>query len=158
MQIYYLSGNGQQVYYPVMEEDWRHKISSNYGWRVHPISKEKKFHDGVDIAVPTGTGIYSPVSGTVTRSYYSDSGGNMITIQTETGWNITFMHMDSRSVSAGQHIEQGQYMGASGNTGNSTYHIFISRCMIRRIIPSTQYSLYRFRQRNILKHTNRRQT
>lgn len=120
MQIYYLSGNGQQVYGPVMEEDWRHKISSNYGWRVHPISKEKKFHDGVDIAVPTGTGIYSPVSGTVTRSYYSDSGGNMITIQTETGWNITFMHMDSRSVSAGQHIEQGQYMGASGNTGNST--------------------------------------
>lgn len=120
MQIYYLSGNGQQVYGPVMEEDWRHKISSNYGWRIHPISKERKFHDGVDIAVPTGTGIYSPVSGTVTKSYYSDSGGNMITVQAESGWQITFMHMDSRSVSAGDRIEQGQYMGASGNTGNST--------------------------------------
>lgn len=120
MQIYYLSGNGQQIYGPVMEEDWRHKISSNYGWRVHPISKERKFHDGIDIAVPTGTRIYSPISGTVTKSYYSDSGGNMITVQTESGWTATFMHMDSRSVSAGQSIQQGQYMGASGNTGNST--------------------------------------
>lgn len=120
MQIYYLAGNGQQVYGPVMEEDWRHKISSNYGWRIHPISKERKFHDGVDIAIPTGTRIYSPVDGTVTKSYYSDSGGNMITVQTESGWTITFMHMDSRSVSFGERIEQGQYMGASGNTGNST--------------------------------------
>lgn len=120
MNGFYLAGNGQQVYGPVMNVDWRNKISSNYGWRVHPITGKRTFHDGVDIAVPVGTALYSAVKGTVTRSFYSDSGGNMITIENESGWQITFMHMDSRTVSAGQRIEQGQLVGYSGNTGNST--------------------------------------
>lgn len=120
MDGFYLAGNGQQIYGPVMNVDWRNKISSNYGWRVHPITGKRTFHDGVDIAVPVGTALYSAVKGTVTRSFYSDSGGNMITIENESGWRITFMHMDSRTVSAGQRIEQGQLAGYSGNTGNST--------------------------------------
>ena len=120
MDGFYLAGNGQQVYGPVMNVDWRNKISSNYGWRVHPITGKRTFHDGVDIAVPVGTALYSAVKGTVTRSFYSDSGGNMITIENESGWRITFMHMDSRTVSVGQRIEQGQLVGYSGNTGNST--------------------------------------
>ena len=120
MDGFFLSGNGQQVYGPVMNVDWRNKISSNFGHRVHPITGEKKLHDGVDIAVPTGTALYSAVKGTVITSRYSDSAGNMITIQTDSGWQITFMHMDSRAVSVGDQVEQGQYVGASGNTGNST--------------------------------------
>ena len=120
MNGFFLSGNGQQIYGPVMNVDWRNKISSNFGYRVHPITGEKKMHDGVDIAVPTGTALYSAVKGTVITSRYSDSAGNMITIQTDSGWQITFMHMDSRAVNAGDQVEQGQYVGASGNTGNST--------------------------------------
>lgn len=120
MQGYYLTGNGQQVYGPVMEVDWRNKISSNFGIRVHPITGEKKMHDGVDIAVPTGTRLYSAVEGTVIKSYYSDSGGNMVTVQTDSGWTVTFMHMDSRAVTVGQTVQKGQYVGTSGNTGNST--------------------------------------
>lgn len=114
------TGNGQQVYGPVMDVDWRNKISSNYGERIHPITGKRIFHDGVDIAVPVGTTLYSPVMGTVVASHYSDSAGNMVTIQTETGWLITFMHMDSRTVQAGERIERGQQVGFSGNTGNST--------------------------------------
>ncbi len=120
MDGFYLSGNGQQVYGPVMNVDWRKKISSNYGYRVHPITGVKTFHDGVDIAIPTGTALYSAVEGTVIKSYYSDSGGNMIVIENESGWQVTFMHMDSRSVSVGETVKQGQYVGTSGNTGNST--------------------------------------
>lgn len=120
METYYLSGNGQQIYGPVMAENWRNLISSNFGMRVHPITGKQKMHDGVDIAVPTGTALYSAVKGTVIQSKYSDSAGNMITIQTDSGWQITFMHMDSRAVRVGEQIEQGQYVGTSGNTGNST--------------------------------------
>ena len=120
MDGFYLSGNGQQVYGPVMNVDWRNKISSNYGWRIHPITGIRTFHDGVDIAVPTGTPLYSAVTGTVIKSYYSDSAGNMVVIQNESGWQITFMHMDSRAVSVGETIKQGQFVGYSGNTGNST--------------------------------------
>lgn len=120
METYYLSGNGQQIYGPVMAENWRNLISSNFGMRVHPITGKQKMHDGVDIAVPTGTALYSAVKGIVIQSKYSDSAGNMITIQTDSGWQITFMHMDSRAVRVGEQIEQGQYVGTSGNTGNST--------------------------------------
>lgn len=120
MDGFYLSGNGQQIYGPVMNVDWRNKISSNYGYRIHPITGERVFHDGVDIAVPTGTALYSAVEGTVVDSHYSDSAGNMIIVENDEGWRITFMHMDSRAVSAGDTVKQGQYVGTSGNTGNST--------------------------------------
>lgn len=117
---YWLSTGGQQVYSPVMREDWTNLISSNYGERIHPITKERKFHDGVDIAVPTGTRIYSAVKGTVTLAQYSSSAGNWVRVQTESGWTVTMMHMDSLAVSAGQEVEQGDFLGYSGNTGNST--------------------------------------
>lgn len=117
---YHLATGGQQVYSPVMREDWTNLISSNYGERIHPITKVRTFHKGVDIAVPTGTKLYSAVKGVVVTSRYSDSAGNMITVQTESGWKVTFMHMDSRAVYVGDTIEQGDFVGFSGNTGNST--------------------------------------
>lgn len=117
---YKLSTGGQQVYAPVMQEDWTDLISSNYGERIHPITKVRTFHKGVDIAVPAGTKLYSAVTGTVTVSKYSESAGNYVTVQTDSGWTVTFMHMDSRAVSVGDRIEQGDFVGLSGNTGNST--------------------------------------
>lgn len=117
---YWLATGGQQVYGPVMREDWTNLISSNYGDRVHPITKERKSHNGVDIAVPTGTKIYSAVKGTVILAAYSSSAGNWVKVQTDTGWTVVMMHMDSLAVSAGQQVEKGDFLGYSGNTGNST--------------------------------------
>lgn len=117
---YKLSTGGQQVYAPVMREDWTNLISSNYGERIHPITKVRTFHKGVDIAVPEGTKLYSAVAGTVTISKYSESAGNYVTVKTDSGWTVTFMHMNSRAVSVGQEVEQGDFIGLSGNTGNST--------------------------------------
>lgn len=117
---YKLSTGGQQVYAPVMREDWTNLISSNYGERIHPITKVRTFHKGVDIAVPEGTKLYSAVKGVVTVSQYSESAGNYVTVKTKSGWTVTFMHMNSRSVTVGQTIEQGDFVGLSGNTGNST--------------------------------------
>ncbi|MDE6388334.1 MAG: peptidoglycan DD-metalloendopeptidase family protein [Lachnospiraceae bacterium] len=117
---YKLATGGQQVYAPVMREDWTNLISSNFGDRIHPITKERKTHNGVDIAVPTETKIYSPIKGTVILAAYSNSAGNWVKVQTDTGWTVVMMHMDSLAVSAGQSVEQGDFLGFSGNTGNST--------------------------------------
>ena len=117
---YWLATGGQQVYGPVMQEDWTNLISSNFGDRVHPITKERKSHNGVDIAVPRGTKIYSAVKGTVVLAEYSSSAGNWVKVQTESGWTVVMMHMDSLAVSAGQEVEKGDFLGYSGNTGNST--------------------------------------
>lgn len=117
---YKLATGGQQVYAPVMREDWTNLISSNFGDRIHPITKERKPHNGVDIAVPTGTKVYSAVKGTVVLAEYSSSAGNWVKVKTDTGWTVVMMHMDSLAVSAGQTVEQGDFLGFSGNTGNST--------------------------------------
>lgn len=119
-KAYKLSTGGQQVYGPVMKEDWSNKISSNFGDRIHPITGERKQHKGVDIAVPVGTKLYSAVKGTVTVARYSDSAGYMVTIQNDNGWTVTFMHMNNFVVSSGQKVQQGDFVGESGNTGNST--------------------------------------
>ncbi len=136
---YKLSGGGQQTYGPALDGiDWSGKISSAFGERVHPITGKKTFHDGVDIAIPTGTRLYSAVTGKVKEAYYSDSAGNMVTVQTESGWEVTYMHMDSLSVSAGQTVFRGQPVGFSGNTGNSTgphLHIRVHDAEGRKINP-----------------------
>lgn len=117
---YKLSTGGQQVYGPVMREDWTNLISSNFGERIHPITKERKVHNGVDIAVPVGTPLYSAVDGTVMLAAYSESAGNWVKVQTDTGWTVIFMHMDSLTVSTGQQVMRGDHLGYSGNTGRST--------------------------------------
>jgi len=119
-ESYKLTTGGQQVYGPVMRENWTNLISSNYGDRIHPITKVRTTHKGVDIAVPTGTKLYSAVKGTVTVAHYSETAGNMVTIKNSTGWTVTFMHMDSIAVSVNQQVERGDFAGYSGNTGNST--------------------------------------
>lgn len=119
-QIYKLSTGGQQVYGGIMVEDWSELISSPFGERIHPITGERTFHNGVDIAIPTGTKLYTPVEGTVTTARYSETAGNYIIITTDDGWSVKYMHMDSLSVSAGDKIKKGDFVGYSGNTGRST--------------------------------------
>ncbi len=115
-----LSGGGQQIFNPVMKEDWTDKISSNFGARFHPIDGVVKQHNGVDIAVPEGTQLYSAVKGTVTTATYSDSTGYMVTITDDDGYKVIYMHMKSYSVGVNQKVEAGQFIGLSGNTGKST--------------------------------------
>lgn len=119
-EIYRLSTGGQQVYGPVMREDWTNLISSNYGERIHPITEERTFHKGIDIAIPLGTPLYSAVDGTVTEAGNSSTAGNYVRIQNSSGWTVTFMHMDSFTVAAGDVVRQGDFVGYSGNTGRST--------------------------------------
>lgn len=119
-RAYKLSCGGQQVYGGVMVEDWTNLISSPYGERIHPITGERTFHNGVDIAVPIGTSLYAPVKGVVTTAAYSETAGNYIIVKTEDGWIIKMMHMDSLAVSPGDVIQKGDFVGCSGNTGRST--------------------------------------
>jgi len=119
-RAYKLSTGGQQVYGAVMLEDWTNLVSSPYGERIHPITGERTFHNGVDIAIPIGTKLYTPVEGKVTTAKYSDTAGNYLIVTTEDGWSVKFMHMDSLAVSRGDVIEKGDFVGYSGNTGRST--------------------------------------
>lgn len=80
-------------------------------------------HAGVDYAAPIGTPIPSPIDGTVIQSWFSPnqpSGGNETQIYDGSQYTHILMHQSKRKVHKGQRVHQGQIIGLSGNTGNST--------------------------------------
>lgn len=76
-------------------------------------------HTGTDISAAPGTAIVAARSGTVTQAAYGWNGGygNIITIDHGGGVKTRYAHMQSFSVSVGQSVSAGQYIGACGNTG-----------------------------------------
>lgn len=119
-EIYLETGGARQVFGNPFDFDWSGDISSPFGWRIHPITHEKKFHTGVDIAEPKGTPIKAVMSGNVVISRYSDSAGNYIAIQDKDGYMTKYMHCSELFVSEGAQVLKGDVIAAVGTTGNST--------------------------------------
>lgn len=95
-------------------------ISSDYTNRIHPIYGYPELHDGIDIPAPIGTPILAAAAGTVTVSKLSDSAGNYIVIYHGNNLYTEYMHCNTRAVSVGTTVTQGQVIGTVGNTGWST--------------------------------------
>lgn len=95
-------------------------ITSPYGYRIHPITGEFKFHAGVDIGAPGGAPILAAAGGTVTISTYSSSYGNYVEIDHGNGLRTRYAHMSLRLASAGETVTQGQEIGLVGATGDAT--------------------------------------
>ena len=95
-------------------------ITSDYGYRVHPISGAYRLHAGIDIGAVYGAAILAADSGTVTASYYHWSYGNMVMISHGNGYTTLYAHMSAFAVSTGQSVSQGQVVGYVGSTGSST--------------------------------------
>lgn len=79
-----------------------------------------RLHAGIDIAAPTGTGIRAADGGTVRYSGWMGGYGNYTCIQHTSTMSTCYAHQSSIGVSSGQHVKQGQVIGAVGNTGHST--------------------------------------
>lgn len=96
------------------------RISSYYGYRIHPISKKRSFHAGIDIPAASGTIIYAARAGTVSQARYAGSYGNMILLDHGGGTRTRYAHMSVFLVKAGEKVSAGQAIGHVGSTGNST--------------------------------------
>lgn len=95
-------------------------ITSEYGYRVHPLQQTTKFHAGVDIGAQSGQAIYAADTGTVATAATNDSYGNYVLINHGGGSATLYAHMSSMAVSAGQNVTKGQVIGYVGSTGWST--------------------------------------
>ena len=95
-------------------------ISSEYGYRVHPIYGYQLFHNGVDMAASSGTPILAAYSGKVIAAAYSSSMGNYVMIDHGDGLITIYMHASALYVSSGQEVSRGEQIAAVGSTGNST--------------------------------------
>ena len=95
-------------------------ITSEFGWRTHPIFGTARFHSGLDIGGDYGMPIYSAASGTVIYAGWISGYGNAVIIDHGGGVTTLYGHNDSLNVSEGENVAQGQVIAMCGSTGNST--------------------------------------
>ena len=77
-------------------------------------------HDGIDIAVPTGTPVHAAAAGIVIYASWMTGYGNLVVIDHGNGLATAYAHNSSLVVTVGQLVEQGRTISLSGSTGNST--------------------------------------
>lgn len=96
------------------------RISDDYGMRMHPTLHVEKFHNGVDLAAPTGTAIYAAYDGIVVASDYGATMGNYVMIDHGDGLYTIYMHASELYVKKGDIVVRGEKIAAVGSTGRST--------------------------------------
>lgn len=98
------------------------RITSSFGWRVHPIFKTKKFHTGIDIGAPSGAAIVAGAKGKVISAGYRGGYGNTVMIDHGDGVVTLYAHQRSGGikVSVGEKVDKGERIGTVGSTGYST--------------------------------------
>lgn len=95
-------------------------ITSEFGYRIHPIYGRQILHSGIDIGVPTGTVIHAADSGTVVLSGWVSGYGYTVIIDHGNGFSTLYAHNSELLVSEGQSVSQGEAIAHAGSTGNST--------------------------------------
>ena len=98
------------------------RISSYYGYRVHPIRGEEHFHSGVDITGTSSRNVYAIQSGTVksAQTGWNSGAGTNVKIDHDGGYTSVYMHLSKYMVKPGDKVEKGQVIGIMGCTGSCT--------------------------------------
>ena len=96
------------------------RFSSPFGYRIHPVYGDWRFHYGVDLSAPSGTPIYATRNGVVTSATYDWSAGYYVNIDHKDGFSSRYLHMTHYVVAPGDYVYAGQVIGYCGSTGTST--------------------------------------
>ena len=100
--------------------DARLGMTSNFGVRIDPFTKQLAQHSGIDFVTPTGTPIVATGDGTVIKAGQDPAYGNFIEIAHGDGFVSKYAHNSKLFVKPGQSITRGQLIAHSGSTGRST--------------------------------------
>ena len=95
-------------------------ITSNFGYRTHPVTGEQKLHTGTDFGSPYGTPVKASKNGTVVLSGTYGGYGNTVIIDHGGGIQTLYAHNSSLLVKSGQTVKQGDIISKVGSTGVST--------------------------------------
>jgi len=98
-----------------------YRINSPFGLRKLAIEAKARAHKGVDVAAPTGTGVFATTEGKVLRAGYQAGGyGNFIELQHPNGMTSLYAHLSRIDVHSGKTVTAGERIGLVGSTGYST--------------------------------------
>lgn len=109
--------NGDLFKKPIHAKWYR---SSSFGWRSNPFTGSRSYHNGIDMACPRGTSIYSAMAGKVTSTGFSPVYGNYVIVSHHSGYKTLYGHMDSILCIKNQFVDSGTVLGRVGSTGMST--------------------------------------
>jgi len=98
------------------------KLSSRYGFRIHPIIGYNQMHQGTDFAAPIGTPVMASGAGTIEYSGWKGGYGKFISIRHSPIYQTNYAHLQdyAKGMRRGTKVQQGQVIGYLGSTGSST--------------------------------------
>lgn len=98
------------------------RISSPFGMRRHPLGGQRRRHDGIDLAAPTGTPVRASASGIVASAGWQRGYGHVVVLRHTAPYSTYYAHLNhiAPHIKAGARVKQGQRLGAVGKSGHST--------------------------------------
>lgn len=95
------------------------RVTSRFGYRIHPISRRRSFHRGVDLAAPYGSPIRAAAGGQVTFSGRMGGYGKLVVINHAGGWVTRYAHNSKLCIGKGQWVKKGKVIALAGATGRA---------------------------------------
>lgn len=107
---------------PVRVQSWQdYRVSSRFGWRIHPIGGDARLHNGLDLSQPAGTSVYATADGLVRWVTWNGDGlGLAVCIEHPTGYQSVYGHLSAYTIRQGDVVKRGTLIGRVGSTGRST--------------------------------------
>ncbi|SDZ76542.1 TrbL/VirB6 plasmid conjugal transfer protein [Selenomonas ruminantium] len=96
------------------------EVTSDFGWRTHPIYGTQKFHSGIDFGYDYGMPVHAASSGTVTTAGWVSGYGYLVAIDHGSSIETLYGHNEMLTVTVGQTVQMGDVIAYAGSTGNST--------------------------------------
>ena len=96
------------------------ETGDGFGWRVHPLTGDTRFHYGVDFEAAEGTPVTAVADGEVLVSGSNTTAGNYLILSHGEGWESRYFHCSVLYVRGGETVRQGDLIAAVGQTGEAT--------------------------------------
>ena len=96
------------------------RVSSDYGMRVSPIHRDRRFHEGMDIVAPLGSPIFATADAVVSFSGNKGGYGRVLILDHGLGFSTLYAHASKIFAKAGDFVRRGQIIAAVGRSGDTT--------------------------------------
>lgn len=97
-----------------------YRLTGGFGYRTHPVTGQRAFHAGIDMAAPAGTPVLATQAGSIGYADWAGGYGLAIRVDGAGGYSTIYGHLSGIAVAPGAFVSAGQVIGYVGSTGRST--------------------------------------